>query len=78
MYSIRSLSGSDAMRSLSGATRSLQSATGVLNHAISKTPEARVTSGRFIGYASATSYLGGRVFQIMKIGNANRAKACRR
>ena len=66
VYSIRSLSGSDAMRSLSGATRSLQSATGCLNQAVSTASEARVTSGRFIGYASATSYLGGRVFQIMK------------
>jgi uncharacterized protein with PQ loop repeat len=66
VYSIRSLSGSDAMRSLSGATRSLQSATGCLNQAVSAAAEARVTSGRFIGYASATSYLGGRVFQIMK------------
>ena len=66
VYSIRSLSGSDAMRSLSGATRSLQSATGCLNQAVSTASEVRVTSGRFIGYASATSYLGGRVFQIMK------------
>ena len=66
VYSIRSLSGSDAMRSLSGTTRSLQSATGCLNQAVSTASEARVTSGRFIGYASATSYLGGRVFQIMK------------
>ena len=66
VYSIRSLSGSDAMRSLSGATRSLQSATGCLNQAVSTASEARVTFGRFIGYASATSYLGGRVFQIMK------------
>jgi len=66
VYSIRSLSGSDAMRSLSGATRSLQSVTGCLNQAVSAASEARVTSGRFIGYASATSYLGGRVFQIMK------------
>ena len=66
VYSIRSLSGSDAMRSLSGATRSLQSATGCLNQAVSTASEARVTSGRFIGYASATSYLGGRMFQIMK------------
>ena len=66
VYSIRSLSGSDAMRSLSGATRSLQSATGCLNQAVSTASEARVTSGRFIGYASATSYLGGRLFQIMK------------
>jgi len=64
VYSLRSLSGSDAMRS--SATRTLQSATGCLNQAVNKVSEARVMSGRFIGYASAISYLGGRLFQIMK------------
>jgi hypothetical protein len=64
VYSLRSLSGSDAMRS--SATRTLQSATGCLNQAVGKVSEARVMSGRFIGYASAISYLGGRLFQIMK------------
>ena len=64
VYSLRSLSGSDVMRS--SATRTLQSATGCLNQAVNKVSEARVMSGRFIGYASAISYLGGRLFQIMK------------
>ena len=64
VYSLRSLSGSDVMRS--SATRTLQSATGCLNQAVGKVSEARVMSGRFIGYASAISYLGGRLFQIMK------------
>ena len=73
VYSFRSFSSSGTMNSMSGATRTLQSATGCLNHAISKTSKTRVVFGRFIGYASATCYLGGRVFQILK---NRRRKSC--
>ena len=51
VYSFRSFSSSGTMNSMSGATRTLQSATGCLNHAISKTSKTRVVFGRVHRYA---------------------------